>query len=281
MAGHKPRRDQVKVPCGTCIGCRADQGRQWAIRIMHESVTRPPAWFITLTYDDQHLPGNLPDDERVRGSLDPTDLQLFIKRLRKRSAVRLGYYAVGEYGDKSDRPHYHLALFGMRFLDKDKIGERRGYPVLVSRTLEELWKGGNSEITTLGWKSASYIAGYVHKKAREKSDPVKHLRVDPDTGEVFQVEKEFARMSRRPALGRKWLEKYWRDVYPRDFVVMDGSPLKPPRYYDRAMEDINPEIMEEVRYQRWKDAEEIGDEKLIMMEKVHRAKLKLFNNKVL
>lgn len=129
------------------------------------------------------------------------------------------------------------------------------------------------------WKTASYVAGYVTKKAAEKVDPTKHLRVNPDTGEIVELTKEFSRMSRRPGLGRDYLERYWTDIYPRDFVAVNGSFFKPPRYYDRAMEDINPEIMEEVRFQRWKDAEEIGDDKLIMKEKIHRARMALFEGR--
>lgn len=280
LLGDETRRDAVTVPCGKCRGCRADQGRDWAIRIKHESDLHPDAsWFITLTYDDKHIPGTWPDDERTIGSLDPDDVSLFLKRLRKRSGSKIGYYLCGEYGERSDRPHYHLALFGMRFLDKTMVGERRGYGVFRSPTLERSWRYGNSEITGLTWKSASYVAGYVSKKVTERANPTKHLRVHEVSGEIFEVEPEFSRMSRRPALGRNWLDKYWKDVYPRDYVVMNGTPFKPPRYYDRRMEEIAPEVMEQVRYQRWKDAEEIGDEKLIMMEKVHRARDSLFKDR--
>lgn len=274
------RVDTVTVPCGTCIGCRADQGRNWAIRIKHEMDLHPLAsWFITLTYDREHLPGNGKHDERTQGTLDPEDLRLFWRRLRERSYEKLGYYACGEYGDDGSRPHYHLALFGMQLLDRQLIGHRRGSPVWQSDTLEKTWGMGSVDITTISWKSASYIAGYVTKKAREKANPTNHLRVDEQTGELFEVEPEFSRMSRRPAIGRNWLERYWKDVYPNDFVVVNGQPFKPPRYYDKRMEEISPETMEAVRYQRWKDAEEIGDEKLIMMEKVHRARLRIFGNR--
>lgn len=86
-------------------------------------------------------------------------------------------------------------------------------------------------------------------------------------------------MSRRPAIGKRWLERYWEDAYPHDFVIMNGHPFKPPRYYDRWMDQHHPEIMEEVRHQRWKDAEQIGDEKLIMKEKIHRARTTLFGKR--
>jgi len=86
-------------------------------------------------------------------------------------------------------------------------------------------------------------------------------------------------MSRRPALAKRWLEKFWTDAYPRDFVVMAGTPMKPPRFYDRWMDQNHPQIMEEVRYQRYLDTEQIGDEKLIMKEKVHRARNLLFTSR--
>lgn len=124
-----------------------------------------------------------------------------------------------------------------------------------------------------------YTASYVRKKVRQKDDPEYYDRVDPKTGEIVRLEMEFARMSRRPAVGRRWIERYWSDAYPRDFVLFNGRPQKPPRYYDKWMEENQPEIMEEVRYQRWKDAEQIGDEKLIMKEKVHRARVGLYNNR--
>lgn len=271
------RLDAVTVPCGKCLGCRADQGRQWAIRLMHESVLHPSStYFATLTYAPEHLPGDSEDSELVRGSLDPDATQRFMKRLRRRSGLqKISYFLCGEYGETTDRPHYHLALFGAPFLDKEHVGDRAGYPVFRSELLSKVWPFGLSELTSLSWKSASYVAGYVRKKAIEAVEPTRHLRVDKSSGELFEVEPEFQRMSRRPALGRLWLEKYWQDVYPRDFVVMDGSPIKPPRYYDRWMERYQPEVMEEVRYQRWKDAEEIGDDQLIMREKVHRARLGL------
>lgn len=272
MAGSPPRRDAVTVPCGSCIGCRSDQGREWAIRLMHEALLHPgAAWFITLTYSPENLPEN--------GSLQPADCQLFFKRFRKKQRNRIRYFLCGEYGEVTDRPHYHAIILGAPLLDKRHIGDRNGFPVWTSQLLESTWEHGLVDVTSVTWKTASYVAGYVTKKAKERSDPTKHLRVDPDTGEIVELTKEFSRMSRRPGLGRDYLERYWRDIYPRDFVAVNGSFFKPPRYYDRAMEDINPELMEEVRFQRWKDAEEIGDDRLIMKEKVHRARMALFESR--
>jgi hypothetical protein len=280
LQGDQTRRDSVTVPCGKCLGCRADQGREWAIRIKHEADLQPlRAYFVTLTYNELHLPGTWPDDQRITGTLDPDDTTLFLKKLRHRTRNKIGYYYCGEYGERNGRPHYHFALFGAPLFDKVKVGERNGYAVFHSQQLTDLWGMGNVEVTDLTWEAASYVAGYVTKKAAEKANPTNHLRVDPGTGEIFTVHEEFSRMSRRPALGRRWLEQHWQDVYPRDFVMMNGFPIKPPRYYDRRMDEMAPEIMEQVRYQRWKDAVEIGDDQLIMKEKVHRARNKTFFNR--
>lgn len=127
-----------------------------------------------------------------------------------------------------------------------------------------------------------YTAGYVAKKLKRQRSP--HLpdpydRVDPSTGEISQVVPEFARMSRNPALGLRWLKRYYREVYPADFVLLNGFPMKPPRYYDRKVEEWDPELMELVRGQRARDVEHIGDEKLIMKEKVHRARKRIQNKR--
>jgi len=134
-------------------------------------------------------------------------------------------------------------------------------------------------LTPLSYGAAAYVAGYVRKKVRRQDDPQYYQRVNPETGELVEVEQEFARMSRRPALGREWIERYWRDVYPRDFVVVNGFPMKPPRYYDKWLEDHHPETFELVKLKRLENLEEVADEKLIMKRKVHEAKTKLFKSR--
>ncbi len=142
--------------------------------------------------------------------------------------------------------------------------------------MERYWPYGFSELGTMTLASASYVAGYVRKKVRKDDFPDHYTRVDRDTGELFEIEPEFARMSLRPAIGRRWLEKYWSDVYPRDFVVFDGVEAKPPRYYDKWMDQNHPEIMEEVRQKRWDEREELEPSKLQAKEAIHQAKTNLF-----
>lgn len=243
------------VPCGHCLGCRFEQSRQWMVRNMHESLMHRYAWFVTLTYDAKRLPEN--------GSLRAEDLKRFFKHLREECG-RFSYYAVGEYGEFSQRPHYHALLFGVEFLDCYPWVNNSGTEVWRSPTLERIWSAGLSELGSVTESSASYVTGYVRKKLRLRDNPNRFLRVDKTTGELFEVSPEFSRMSLRPAIGRRWIEKYWRDVYPRDFVVVNGIECKPPRYYDKFM-DLEDEkggsaerraVMDVVREKRWNEWEE-------------------------
>lgn len=266
--------DRVVVPCGHCLGCRTDQARGWAVRLVHEGMVASPAWFVTFTYKEENLP--------VNGSLFPRDFTLFVKKFRAAQSKlerRLSYYVSGEYGDLTARPHYHAVLYGPELMDKEIMLERHGAPVYYSQSLEETWVHGRVEITGLTYAGARYCASYVRKKVRQKDDPNAYVRVDPATGELVDIKREFGRMSRNPAIGKRWIEKYWRDAYPRDFVVMDGRPLKPPRYYDKWMAEFQPTIFMDVKEQRLKDIVEIGDAELIMKERCHRARVNLFQGR--
>lgn len=270
LRGGRRRPDTVIVPCGSCLGCRQDQARGWAVRLMHEAEMQPGAFFATLTYSE------VPDN----GSLRPDDLTRFIKRLRKRFDSKIRYFACGEYGEKAGRPHYHSVFLGPTFLDRDFWTVRNGSPVWRSEILESTWGLGHCELTGLNFAAARYVASYVRKKVKKRYQPDAYTRVDSETGEVHDVVPEFARMSRRPGIGSSWIEKNWRDVYPRDYVVLEGRQMKPPRYYDKRMEVLAPEVMEEVRYKRWLESEDVPDEKLVKSEKVHQAKVHFFEGRM-
>jgi len=236
--------------------------------MVHESQITSPAWFATLTYSPEQCPEN--------GNLAPPDFTRFVKRMRKGTSESFSYYMAGEYGETTARPHYHAVLFGLSLLDREHISDRHGAPVFRSESLESFWTHGLCEFTGLTYAAARYAASYVRKKVRLRDDPDHYTRVNPLTGELVELHREYARMSRRPAIGKRWIERFWSDVYPRDFVVMDGKEMKPPRYYDKWMESHHPRIIMEVKEQRYVDMVEIGDEKLIMKEKIHRARVALF-----
>lgn len=259
----------MTVGCGNCLGCRADQARDWTFRNLHESQMHDYSWFVTLTYDEENCPEN--------HQLNPSHLRKFFKTMRRDTTLR--YYAVGEYGDTTQRPHYHALLYGPSFLDRVSYTNRAGAKVWRSQTLDDAWGLGLTEIGTLTPASAAYCAGYVQKKLGRKKDSEDHNRVNPHTGELIDWQPEFSRMSLKPAIGRTWIEKYWKDVYPRDYIVVRGQQYRPPRYYDKWMDQHHPEVMAETRWKRVQELPELLTEfELRSKEKHHKAKDRLFNH---
>lgn len=104
ICGNPFRRGVEEYPCGKCDSCRVTRRRLWTTRLLLEAQNHSEMCFVTLTYSDEKLP---PDR-----SVQVRDVQLFLKRLRERTLSRLRYFAVGEYGDHTFRPHYHVLLFG-------------------------------------------------------------------------------------------------------------------------------------------------------------------------
>lgn len=276
--GHK-----TQVPCGRCLGCRTKQARDWAIRLTHESLVRRDAWYITLTYE------KAPE----RGSLEPVEFQKWLKRLRRRHLGRLSYYGCGEYGDATDRPHYHAVILGDQvFRDREEIGRRGPYKVYRSELLEKTWSKGFTELQAMSYGAAAYVAGYVRKKISKLDSEDHYSRYVPETGELVEVEPEFSRMSRRPAIGKDWIRQNWRDVYPRDFIPMNGREFGVPRFYDKWMDgdhseeevpcdscDEHREVMHAVRDKRWEDRYEFSRYELDSMESAHKSRVSLFSSR--
>lgn len=231
---------EVQIPCGKCIGCRLERSRQWAIRCMHESTLHKENCFLTLTYDNYHLDPS--------GSLNVTDIQLFMKRLRKRFAgKKIRYFQCGEYGDLHQRPHHHVILFGIDFHDKElaEIGNTK-IPLYTSDILSSLWPFGLHRIGSVSFESAAYVARYVLKKITgESADDYYKGRLP-----------EFVTMSRRPGIAYCWIEKFKDDVYPHDYVVIrNGIKCKPPKYYDNIFDKIQDEYsLNTIKNNRKKEA---------------------------
>lgn len=232
-----------QVSCGRCVGCRAEYARQWAIRVVHESQMHESNCFVTLTYDDSHLP--------VNGSVDVRCFQLFAKRLRKRVGA-FRYFACGEYGGLNFRPHYHACLFGVDWPDKVLLRSTgRGDRLYTSPLLASVWGQGLVSSGELSYESAAYVARYVMKKATGPLASKRYSRVD-ELGEVFQVKPEFCVMSRggrggKGGIGSSWFDKFRSDVYPHDEVVYRGRRFRPPRFYDKKLSDAELEVFKAKR----------------------------------
>lgn len=238
----------LRLPCGQCVGCRLERSRQWALRCIHEAKLHEFNCFITLTYSDEHVPSD--------GGLHHRDFQLFMKRLRKYADSDVRYYMCGEYGDNFGRPHFHAILFGFTFNDLTLWRKTSaGSALFRSETLERLWPYGHSSIGAVTFESAAYVARYVMKKVTGHNAHRAYDSVSTETGEVFTRHPEYNRMSLKPGIGAGWYEKFSSDVFPHDRVVHDGTPSKPPRYYDKLLGRSNPELLADIKAKRMLDGE--------------------------
>lgn len=236
---------EIKLPCGQCIGCKLERSRQWAIRCMHESTLHKHNSFITLTYNNDHLPKNQ--------NLNKKHFQDFMKRLRKTYGAGIRFFHCGEYGDKKGRPHYHACIFGLEFKDKKIWKIHKGQKYYTSESLEKLWPFGFSTIGDVTFQSAAYVARYITKKITGKNAFLHYNKIDLETGEILrEIQPEYTTMSRRPGIGKDWLTKYTNDVYNHDFIIINGKKIKPPKYYDRQYEILNPEKFSKIKRQRVK-----------------------------
>lgn len=259
----------MTVPCQQCVGCRLERARQWAVRCEHEMRRHDRNCFITLTFDDDHLP----DD----GSICVRDMQLFMKRLRKKFGAGVRFYMCGEYGDQFGRPHYHACLFNMDFPDKYKWRvTANGDTVYRSEILERLWPFGQSEIGSVTFESAAYIARYIMKKMTGELAVRYYEYVDSD-GVVTDRVPEYTNMSRMPGIGSDWLSKYRGDVYPSDFIVLNNKKFRPPRFYDNRYEIDCPKGFKRVKRKRKSKfadhAENNTPDRLKVRERIAMAKL--------
>lgn len=174
--------------CGKCLPCLRRRRGQWTHRILLEALEHKDNAFVTLTYDDDNLPK--PDGIPT---LVPADLRNWLKRIRKSFAPRkLRFYAVGEYGDESERPHFHAVLFGYPTCLRGATDLREGINTCCSvcSAVQKTWPFGAVHLGRVEPKSASYICGYVLKKMTTPTD----MRL----GGRFP---EFARMSLKPGIG--------------------------------------------------------------------------------
>ena len=232
------------IPCGQCLGCRLERSRQWAVRCCHEAHLYRDNCFITLTYDDAYLPeGN---------TLVHSHFQNFMKSLRdkfryvgsdKINPIR--YYMCGEYGSKNGRPHYHACLFNFDFEDKELWRVANGNRLYISDTLDKLWKKGFCTVGDVTFESAAYVARYIADKLTVSSaSPIDaqmrwlHKYVDTDTGLIRS--EEYNQPSRRPGLGKGFFDKFSTEIFPQDFIYINGVKMRPPKYYDGLLKLTRP-----------------------------------------
>jgi len=227
--GDRPRfaikggEETLQLPCGNCVGCKSARATMWAQRATHEASSWPHNSFLTLTYDERHVPLN--------GFLNRPHLTSFFKHLRhaiNRSpgdvlsdgSGRLRYLACGEYGDVGGRPHFHAILFNFALAGGEPVSET----AIAHPFLRKVWPYGLHQLAPFAPAAANYIAQYTLKKS-PKGAP---LEVDNETGE--NKPEPYLRMSNRPGIGTPWLDKYMKDLR-KGFITVDGQRHPIPRAY--------------------------------------------------
>lgn len=252
----------LQIPCGQCAECRLKRSREWAVRCMHEASLHRDNCFLTLTYRDA------PD---LSPSLNYSDFQAFMKRLRERERKAymleygkewkkhfkpIGFFCCGEYGETNPltgvidgglyRPHFHALLFGYNFPDRLPVRMLGRSDLFKSDILDSTWRHGSCKIGAVTFESAAYVARYAMKKVTGDLANAHYSLVLPD-GEIIERTPEMLVMSKRPAIGRMWFEKFGKHVYTRDKVIARGQEMQPPRYYDKLLPPVVRQMVADVR----------------------------------
>lgn len=263
----------IEIACGQCIGCRLERSRQWAVRCMHEASLHEDNCFLTLTFNNESLAAR-PNPE----SLDVTEWQKFMKRLRKKYGSNIRFFHCGEYGELNQRPHYHAILFGFDFPDKELFSISNGNKLYISDSLSKLWPFGYATIGNCTFESCAYVARYIMKKVTGDQSFEHYLQeIDEETGEFTSRKPEYITMSRRPGIGKDWINTHIDDVYPRDYIIVNGKKCRPPKFYDKVLEELKPYDHDFLKYDREQAAlghlDDNTRERLDVREKVKKAQI--------
>ncbi len=205
---------------------------------MHEIGYHQSSIFLTITYDDDHIPENQ--------SLKKSDLQNFFKRLRKwYYPQRLKYYATGEYGEKTHRPHYHAIIFGLNPLDLNLYiaTYNKGKPIWASQEIEKIWPCGNNTVGSVTYQSARYVADYTNKS--DKTEDF-YPRINP-----------FNTMSQ--GIGKQWAIDNEDQIIQDMNIHINGHSVGIPKYYQKKLELDRDYFEEQAKYKILNDLEKYED----------------------
>lgn len=256
------------IPCGQCIGCRIRQREDWTTRIELEARDYPKdeVWFITLTYDEDHVPGMITKTGEIMRKVQYTwkpgekrpssvqillyeDIQKFLKRLRKAYRGKLRYFVAGEYGEQTARPHYHMILYGWRPTDLKELYKIQHNGYYTSEWLKGIWRMGQIQIAQAVPETYRYVAGYVTKKMYEIDG--KKANTYYELGQT----KPFACMSLRPGIGDKYYQEHKAEIWRQGYIqCTNGKRAQIPRYYEKQMEAENPQRLWRIKQNRQKNA---------------------------
>jgi hypothetical protein len=244
IGNNAPLEGATPVACGQCMECRIKKSREWSTRMILESKMHTQNCFITLTYNDENRPPNK--------SLTKEHIVKFLKKYRKSiEPLKLRFYATGEYGETTQREHYHACIFGHK--PTDLVAYKRnkqGDMLYRSPSLEKLWKYGYVSVGEFNSTTAEYCAKYVTKAILGLDAEDAYSYVEESTGEIIKREPPYQTMSSKPGLGATFYKKYKTDLYPQDQVIIDGKPRNIPEYFDGLLKKEDPELLQRLKAKR-------------------------------
>lgn len=236
------RLDEAQlIPCGQCTGCKLQNSSSWANRMEMELPYHKNAWFLTLTYDNEHVPYRYTYDKLTGEvitenlSLCDEDMQKFWKRLRRwleyheRNEEALMYFQAGEYGSKTHRPHYHAIVYSLP-IQQDELKtykKEKGYTYYNVDWITKLWSMGHVVIAAAEWKNMAYTARYTTKKVYGKAgqEYYQELGITPE------------RCMMSKGIGQRYYFEHRDEIYAKDSIQLaNGKTCKPPRYFDKLFD---------------------------------------------
>lgn len=258
-------KEYMKVPCGSCEGCQEAYSKEWAVRCLLESQKYKHNYFITLTYDEYNVPRDdeivdkktgevYQNDNWLQGHLVPEHWSKFEKDLRRYfeyhyNHTGIRFYACGEYGGQTHRPHYHAVIMNLPIpLEELKIHSMsNGNPIFECPIIEKIWGKGFISLAEVNWDTCAYVARYVMKKQKGAKTREQYF----ENGQT----PEFVRMSRMPGIGKDFYDANFQDIYSHDEIIIKGhrekiQPVKPPKYFDKLFDKEHHDLMEKIKNTR-------------------------------
>ncbi|AXH75012.1 MAG: replication initiator protein [Microviridae sp.] len=195
----------MPVRCGKCLPCRSFKAGQWTVRLKEQEKCSKNSYFITLTLDDENLPWAYD-----KPTLSKRDLQLWFKTIRNHYPdMKFKYYAVGEYGSQTNRPHYHVLMFNTEIKEK----------FIFEKLVEYSWNKGFIHVGEITEASIRYVAGYLEKGIMGEKP-------------LEDVQRLFSLMSK--GIGKGYIEThktYHEKTKKFEYSTGGGSYISLPRYY--------------------------------------------------
>lgn len=244
------------LPCGRCLGCKVDKARDWSTRCVLESSYYPFSSFITLTYNDQHLPSD--------GKVHREDINQFIDKLKYRG-FNFRFFGCAEYGSSNHRPHYHLITFGYQPDDlvKHSVGSDGNF-LFTSKFLESVWSKGFVLVGSASKQSAGYVARYTTKKLGD------------DDSFIF--------MSSHPGIGYQYLVDHAKEIVSTDKVYGEfgeSGTAPVPRYFNRFLAEWFPEEYQVLQAKRIANIQLVDLNSMVNREVGHLEEVKVAQAEIL